>query len=130
MNAGQPWDGCAAVGAALGAVATAACCSVAAAAPAPPQPPPRVPQFQPPYTAVIFSSLRTSGDDSAYGVMGAEMAALAAQQPGYLGAESARDPDGFGLTVSYWRSNDDAVAWKQVARHGAAQRQGRDEWYR
>ena len=36
---------------------------------------------QPPYYAVIFSSLRTDGD-RVYGVMAERMAALAAEQPG------------------------------------------------
>jgi heme-degrading monooxygenase HmoA len=62
--------------------------------------------------------------------MGAEMAAMAAVQPGYLGVESSRDSNGFGLTVSYWRTAADALAWKSVARHGLAQQRGRDEWYR
>ena len=83
-----------ALGAALGAAATAAACYAATptvpAAFAPAPPPPRVPQFDPPYTAVIFSSLRrtaAASADDGYGAMGAEMAALAAQQPGYLGVE-------------------------------------------
>jgi heme-degrading monooxygenase HmoA len=49
---------------------------------------------------VIFSSLRTESDRDD-GAMAERMAALAAEQPGYLGVESARD--GLGITVSYWR---------------------------
>ncbi|MBW8752432.1 MAG: hypothetical protein JF565_13555 [Propionibacteriales bacterium] len=45
----------------------------------------------PPYTAVIFTSTRTEGDQG-YAVMGERMQALAKQQPGYLGYESARRP--------------------------------------
>lgn len=81
---------------------------------------------QPPYYAVIFSSLRTEGDRD-YGVMAERMAALAAAQPGYLGVESARD--GLGITVSYWRDLASIRAWKANAEHLMAQRTGRSTWY-
>jgi heme-degrading monooxygenase HmoA len=81
---------------------------------------------EPPYTAVIFTSLRSAGDNG-YGEMAARMEALAAQQPGYLGIEAARD--GLGITVSYWRDDAAAAAWKQVAEHLIAQQRGRDVWY-
>ena len=81
---------------------------------------------EPPYTAVIFTSLRTPGDGG-YAAMAAEMERLAAQQDGYLGIESARD--GIGITVSYWRDARAARAWKNVSEHLVAQRRGRDEWY-
>jgi len=81
---------------------------------------------QPPYTAVIFTSLRTEGDNG-YGRMTARMEALAETQPGYLGIESARD--GLGITVSYWRDEAAAQAWKQVAEHLIAQKRGRAVWY-
>ncbi|HEX8951095.1 MAG TPA: antibiotic biosynthesis monooxygenase, partial [Polyangia bacterium] len=83
-----------------------------------------------PYVAVIFTSLRTDEDDAGYDTMAAEMERLGAQQPGYLGLESARGADGFGITVSYWRSVADARAWKAVGEHLAAQRLGRERWYR
>ena len=64
--------------------------------------------MEPPYTAVIFSSQRTDADADGYDATTAEMERLAATQPGYLGIESARGADGFGITVSYWRSEGDA----------------------
>lgn len=81
---------------------------------------------EPPYTAVIFSSLRTDGDHG-YAEAAAAMGAMAATQPGYLGVESARD--GLGITVSYWRTAADAGAWKQVAEHLLVQRTGQTTWY-
>jgi heme-degrading monooxygenase HmoA len=84
---------------------------------------------EPPYVAVIFTSLRTPGD-AGYGETAGEMEALAAKQPGYLGVESARDTHGLGITVSYWRDEESARGWKRVAEHRAAQRSGRDTWYR
>jgi heme-degrading monooxygenase HmoA len=83
----------------------------------------------PPYTAVIFTSRRTPGDHAEYDAMAARMAALAAEQPGYLGVDSARGPDGLGITVSYWQTAEHARAWKQVAEHLVAQRRGKDAWY-
>jgi heme-degrading monooxygenase HmoA len=85
---------------------------------------------EPPYTAVIFTSRRTPLDDASYDAMTARMEALAAQQPGYLGMESARDPrNRLGITVSYWATEADARAWKQVGAHLHAQRLGADTWY-
>ena len=79
-----------------------------------------------PYYAVIFSSHRTDGDNG-YAEMAERMAELAAQQPGYLGMESARE--GLGITVSYWESLEAIRNWKQNAEHQEAQRLGHQQWY-
>jgi heme-degrading monooxygenase HmoA len=84
---------------------------------------------QPPYYAVIFSSLRTSHGADDYGVMADRMVELAQTMPGFLGVESARGLDGFGITVSYWTSEDAIRHWQQHAEHLLAQRLGREEWY-
>ena len=55
---------------------------------------------EPPYYAVIFTSVRTEGDDG-YAEMADRMVELARQQDGFLGVESARNE--IGITVSYWR---------------------------
>ncbi|MBP8080573.1 MAG: antibiotic biosynthesis monooxygenase [Arenimonas sp.] len=82
----------------------------------------------PPYYAVIFSSQRSQGEGG-YGAMAERMVELAAFQPGYLGIESSRDADGFGITVSYWRSEADIAAWKRNAEHAVARERGRSQWY-
>jgi len=82
---------------------------------------------EPPYTAVIFRSIR-SDDTDGYLDMAIEMERLASDQPGYLGIESSADRQN-GLTVSYWASDDDARAWKQVGEHLGAQRIGAERWY-
>ena len=82
----------------------------------------------PPYVAVIFSSLRTEGD-AGYADMADRMAQLAAGQPGYLGAESARDAQGFGITVSYWTDTAAVAGWRGQLDHLAAQTLGRERWY-
>ena len=83
---------------------------------------------EPPYYAVIFSSQRTEGDHG-YSEMAARMVELAAQQVGFLGAESTRDSSGFGITVSYWASESAIKTWKANIEHLAAQEQGRSSWY-
>lgn len=83
---------------------------------------------EPPYYVVIFTSRRTP-DDNGYAAMSARMAELAAQQPGYLGFESARGDDGVGITVSYWESEAAIRAWKAQEEHRAAQNGGKRVWY-
>ena len=80
----------------------------------------------PPYYAVIFTSLRTPGDEG-YDAMAGRMVALAARQPGFLGCESARE--GVGITVSYWTDLDAIRHWKANAEHQEAQRLGHQKWY-
>jgi len=78
--------------------------------------------------AVIFSSRQTADTDG-YQQMAQRMEELAAQQPGYLGIETARDGHGFGITVSYWETLDAIRAWKANAEHLVAQKNGRERWY-
>ena len=84
---------------------------------------------EPPYYAVVFASRRRSDDPEGYGAAADRMVELAAQQPGYLGVETCRDADGFGITVSYWRSEEDIRAWKRNAEHALARERGRTSWY-
>lgn len=82
----------------------------------------------PPYYSVIFSSQRTPGDKG-YGAMAERMVELASGQKGFLGVESARDSDGFGITVSYWESLEAISEWKAHAEHQVAQETGKVLWY-
>ncbi len=81
---------------------------------------------KPPYYAVIFTSLRTEGDHD-YGEMANRMVALAKEQPGFLGMESARED--VGITVSYWADLESIKAWKKNAEHIIAQELGMNIWY-
>lgn len=80
----------------------------------------------PPYYAVIFTSVRTAGDNG-YGEVADRMVTLAEQQPGFLGMESAREE--VGVTVSYWQDLDSIKQWKQNVEHLGAQKMGREQWY-
>lgn len=81
---------------------------------------------QPPYYAVIFTSVRTDGDNG-YGETARQILELASKQPGFLGFESARQE--IGISVSYWSSLDAIKAWKENATHRQAQSRAKD-WYR
>lgn len=82
----------------------------------------------PPYYAVIFPSQRTNSDGG-YEKMAERMVEIAAQQPGFLGVESVRGTDGFGITVSYWSSAEAIFAWKANVEHLVAQEMGKRSWY-
>ncbi len=89
---------------------------------------PFAPTPAPPCFAVIFSSVRTPSDNG-YGEMANRMVELASRQPGFLGVESARGEDGFGITVSYWESLEAISAWRNHLEHREAQRLGIEKWY-
>ncbi|MDR2498642.1 MAG: antibiotic biosynthesis monooxygenase [Tannerellaceae bacterium] len=82
---------------------------------------------KPPYYAVIFTSVRTEGDNG-YSEMANSMVELAAVQDGFLGVESAREE--IGITVSYWRDLESIRKWKENIEHMIAQEKGRTEWYK
>ncbi len=83
----------------------------------------------PPYWLVSFTTRRRDGDAEAYAATAARMLELAAAQPGFLGVESVRDADGFGITLSYWHDEAAILAWKQQTEHAAAREHGRAQWY-
>ncbi|TNE55868.1 MAG: antibiotic biosynthesis monooxygenase [Bacteroidetes bacterium] len=80
----------------------------------------------PPYYAVIFTSFRSDIAEG-YDQMAERMVALAADQPGFLGVESARESE--GITVSYWQDLDAIRKWKANVEHQLAQSLGREKWY-
>jgi len=81
---------------------------------------------EPPYYAVIFTSLRTEGDNG-YNQMAEKMVELASTQPGFLGVESARED--LGITVSYWSDLESIKQWKANVEHQEAQTLGHKKWY-
>ena len=92
-------------------------------APTPPRPNP-----EPPYYAVIFTSRRREQPDDGYDTTADRMFALASEQPGFLGYDTARS-GGLGITVCYWETEAAIAAWKAEAEHLDAQREGRARWY-
>lgn len=84
---------------------------------------------EPPYIAVIFTSLRSASEPEDYGATAERMLELAQQQPGFLGVESARGADRLGITVSYWKDEASISAWRNHLEHMEAQSSGRTRWY-
>jgi heme-degrading monooxygenase HmoA len=84
---------------------------------------------EPPYYAVIFTSQRNGKGAADYNAAAIRMAELALQQRGCLGAESARDADGFGITVAYFDSEENILRWRNHAEHAATRERGKREWY-
>jgi heme-degrading monooxygenase HmoA len=79
----------------------------------------------PPYYAVIFTSVRTEGDNG-YEDAAARMQESASKQTGFLGFETARQE--IGISVSYWASLEAIKAWKENAEHRETQQKAKD-WY-
>jgi heme-degrading monooxygenase HmoA len=83
---------------------------------------------EPPYYAVIFTN-QASSDMIGYLEMAEMMDQLASTQEGYIGRESARDTEGFAVTVSYWRDEAAIKNWRENIKHAAAQQTGKARWY-
>ncbi len=81
---------------------------------------------EPPYYAVIFTTLRTEIDEN-YEETAHQMELLAKEQEGYLGIESARAQ--IGITVSYWKNLEAISNWKNNLEHTVAREKGRAVWY-
>jgi heme-degrading monooxygenase HmoA len=83
----------------------------------------------PPYYAVVFTSRRNGLDPAGYDAAATRMVDLVRLQPGFLGVESVRGADGFGITVAYFDSEAAIAAWRDHGEHAEARRRGRDGWY-
>ncbi|WP_454885963.1 antibiotic biosynthesis monooxygenase family protein [Sphingomonas oryzagri] len=85
--------------------------------------------FPPGSIAVIFLSGRSSADPEGYGAAAAAMAEAASLMPGFLGMDSVRDAEGIGITVSWWRDEAAAFAWRDDPDHRRIRERGRAIWY-
>ena len=81
---------------------------------------------EPPYWAVIFTSVRNRQPGDRFDETDERMMTLAAQQPGYLGMETAYAD--VGITVSYWADEESIANWRRNADHAFAQYEGRTRW--
>lgn len=59
--------------------------------------------------------------------MSEKMDALAEQQEGFLGQDTARSE--IGVSVSYWKDLESIKKWKENAEHQLAISMGRKQWY-
>ncbi|GHB55345.1 polysaccharide biosynthesis protein [Streptomyces umbrinus] len=90
--------------------------------------------YEPPYYAVVFTSVKTDeggrdGVAGGYGETNERMEELVEKIPGYLGMDYAGSPGGLSITVGYFRDADAVEEWRTNAEHRAAQQRGRAEWY-
>lgn len=87
------------------------------------------PTFEKPYYAVIFTSRRTN-NVSGYEEMSNKTMEMVHGQEGFLGADSWRNEEGIGVTISYWKSLDSIKKWKNHTLHmAAAKLSGKEQWY-
>ncbi|MCT9079395.1 antibiotic biosynthesis monooxygenase family protein [Streptomyces fulvoviolaceus] len=92
---------------------------------------------EPPYYAVVFTSVRAEHDegdggddgDDGYADTAARMGELVQRIPGFLGEDSARTPGGLSVTIAYFRDLAGIEAWRGDAEHRAAKAYGREHWY-
>ncbi len=86
-------------------------------------------EIKKPYYAVIFSSVRTNGDNE-YSNMSRIIGEKVSRLPGFLGVESMRNENGFGITISYWDNLDSIQTWKMDEEHRKAKFLGKKIWYK
>ena len=82
------------------------------------------------HVVCIFRSVRTDHSTAEYEEWSNRMDQLVATMPGYIGHVGFRDDASRkGVTISYFRSMAELVAWKQVPEHLEAQARGRAAFY-
>jgi heme-degrading monooxygenase HmoA len=79
--------------------------------------------------AVIFLSGLSGADPEGYARAAGAMEAAAAERDGYLGIDSTRGADGVGITISWWRDEAAALAWRDDPDHARIRDRGRAVWY-
>lgn len=84
---------------------------------------------KPPYYAVIFTSQYTGLNKDEYDKTSAKMVELAKEQQGFLGVESVRNENGFGITSVYWKDKESIKAWRNHTEHKKAKKRGNAIWY-
>ena len=84
---------------------------------------------KPPYVCAIFTSIRTNIEEG-YEKMDALTFKEIENIEGYLGCESFRNKNGFGVNVSYWKNLQALKIWKENTLHKKAQLLGKEKWYK
>jgi heme-degrading monooxygenase HmoA len=85
--------------------------------------------YPPGAIAVIFLSGLSGADPEGYGEAAGAMDRAAAARDGYLSIDSAREATGVGITISWWRDEAAALAWRDDPDHARIRDQGRAVWY-
>jgi heme-degrading monooxygenase HmoA len=82
-----------------------------------------------PYCAGVVTSINADVDHTALVERYARLVQRASTYDGYLGIEGARNSDGTGVAVVYWKDLDSIEAWAKDPEHQVAKRKGREIWY-
>ena len=85
---------------------------------------------EPPYYAVIFTTMRVNDPNDGYAGMSERLEKIVCNQPVYIGMESVRESDGFGITVCNWKDEASITNWKNNLEHQVAQEKGMADWYK
>jgi heme-degrading monooxygenase HmoA len=83
---------------------------------------------KPPYYSVIFTSVRSEVQEG-YNELNAELWEDAQKLDGFIGAESLRNVDGFGVTVLYFKNIETIKEWSRFKKHIQAKKLGKEKWY-
>lgn len=81
---------------------------------------------QPPYYAVIFTSIKNE-EINEYEEIAKRMLELVQKQSGFLGVESVSEQ--IGITISYWKNLASIQNWRKNFEHQEAQKLGRAKFY-
>jgi heme-degrading monooxygenase HmoA len=84
---------------------------------------------KPPYYAVVFTSINADVDHTEHTKMYRRMVEIAESYEGYIGIEPARNPDGSGVAVIYWKDLATIQAFARDPEHLVAKKKGREIWY-
>ena len=84
---------------------------------------------KPPYVCAVFTSIRTDVQEG-YDEMDELTFKEIENIEGYLGCESFRDGNGFGVNISYLKDMNAPKNWKENTLHKKAQALGKEKWYK
>jgi heme-degrading monooxygenase HmoA len=84
---------------------------------------------EPPYYAVVFTSINAETDHTEHVEMYGRLVERASTYEGYLGIEPARNSDGTGVAAVSWKDLASIEAWARDPEHRIAKRKGREIWY-
>ncbi|MER6026310.1 antibiotic biosynthesis monooxygenase [Streptomyces sp. NPDC001851] len=84
---------------------------------------------EPPYYAVVFTSVPTDTDPDGYQRTAEHLSRLVREVPGFLGEDAARTPGGLAVSVAYFRDLAGIERWRDHPAHLAAKRRGRERWF-
>jgi len=80
--------------------------------------------------AVVFKSVLNDLQDASYDKMATHIDELVKNQDGFIDAESFRNADKSGCTISYWESMTAIEKWKDNKQHIQAKTLGKQKWYK